>query len=80
MRASGSKNAGRRRIAEPPQRWIVLLRGQRLDDEAMSTGLDKYDLQKMLHENMEELQASPVIKMGVFSGVISKSGRAKQAN
>jgi uncharacterized protein (TIGR02722 family) len=33
-----------------------------LDDEAMSTGLDKYDLQKMLHENMEELQASAVIK------------------
>ncbi len=33
-----------------------------LDDEAMSTGLDKYDLQKMLHENMEELQASPVIQ------------------
>jgi len=33
-----------------------------LDDEAMSTGLDKYDLQKMLHENMEELQASAVVK------------------
>lgn len=33
-----------------------------LDDEAMSTGLDKVDLQKMLHENMEALQSSPVIK------------------
>jgi uncharacterized protein (TIGR02722 family) len=33
-----------------------------LDDEAMSTGLDKRDLQKMLHENMNALQASAVIK------------------
>lgn len=33
-----------------------------LDDEAMSTGLDKRDLQKMLHENMQALQASAVVK------------------
>ncbi|MBN2193572.1 MAG: penicillin-binding protein activator LpoB [Polyangiaceae bacterium] len=33
-----------------------------LDDEAFSTGLDKRDLQQMLHENMEALQASIVIK------------------
>jgi hypothetical protein len=33
-----------------------------LDDEAMSTGLDKRDLQKMLHENMEALQKSAVVK------------------
>ena len=32
-----------------------------LDDQAMSTGLDRRDLQKMLHENMNALQASPVI-------------------
>ena len=29
-----------------------------LDDEAFSTGLDRRDLQKMLHENMEALQQS----------------------
>jgi len=33
-----------------------------LDNEAMSTGLDRYDLQKMLHENMEALQAAPIIQ------------------
>jgi uncharacterized protein (TIGR02722 family) len=33
-----------------------------LDDEAMSTGLDKRDLEKMLHENMEALQASPLVR------------------
>jgi uncharacterized protein (TIGR02722 family) len=33
-----------------------------LDDEAMSTGLDRRDLQKMLHENMKALQASAVIQ------------------
>jgi penicillin-binding protein activator len=33
-----------------------------LDQEAYSTGLDKHDLQKLLHENMEALQKSPVIK------------------
>ncbi|MEI9952645.1 MAG: penicillin-binding protein activator LpoB [Pseudomonadota bacterium] len=32
-----------------------------LDDQALSTGLDRRDLQKMLHENMQALQASPVI-------------------
>ena len=32
-----------------------------LDDEAFSTGLDRRDLQKMLHENMEALQKSAVI-------------------
>jgi uncharacterized protein (TIGR02722 family) len=33
-----------------------------LDDEAMSTGLDKRDLQKMLNENMKAMQSSAVIK------------------
>jgi uncharacterized protein (TIGR02722 family) len=33
-----------------------------LDDQAMSTGLDKRDLDKMLHENMKALQASPIIQ------------------
>ncbi len=33
-----------------------------LDDEAMSTGLDRRDLQRMLHENMKALQAAPVIR------------------
>lgn len=32
-----------------------------LDDQAMSTGLDRRDLQKMLHENMDALQKAPVI-------------------
>jgi hypothetical protein len=32
-----------------------------LDDEAMSTGLDKRDLQKMMADNMKLLQASAVI-------------------
>ncbi len=33
-----------------------------LDDEAMSTGLDRRDLQKMLHENMAALQSSAVVR------------------
>lgn len=33
-----------------------------LDDQAMSTGLDKRDLTKMLHENMQALQASAVVQ------------------
>lgn len=33
-----------------------------LDDEAMSTGLDRRDLQKMLHENMAALQNSAVVR------------------
>jgi len=33
-----------------------------LDDQAMSTGLDRRDLQKMLHENMQSLQDSAVVK------------------
>lgn len=33
-----------------------------LDDEAMSTGLDKRDLQKMLHENMQALQTSAAVR------------------
>jgi hypothetical protein len=33
-----------------------------LDDEAMSTGLDKRDLARALHTNMEALQASAVVK------------------
>ena len=32
-----------------------------LDDQAMSTGLDRRDLQKMLHDNMQALQAAPII-------------------
>jgi penicillin-binding protein activator len=32
------------------------------DDQAMSTGLDKRDLQRMLSENMNALQSSAVIK------------------
>jgi penicillin-binding protein activator len=35
---------------------------QGLDDEAMSTGLDRRDLQKLMHENMKALQASAVIR------------------
>jgi penicillin-binding protein activator len=31
-----------------------------LDDPAMSTGLDKRDLQKLMHDNMEAFLASPV--------------------
>jgi uncharacterized protein (TIGR02722 family) len=33
-----------------------------LDDEAMGTGLDRRDLQLMLHENMESLQSSALVK------------------
>ena len=33
-----------------------------LDDQAMGTGLDRRDLQKLLHENMKALQASPVLQ------------------
>jgi penicillin-binding protein activator len=33
-----------------------------LDEQAMSTGLDKHDLQKLLHQNMEALQNSAVVK------------------
>jgi uncharacterized protein (TIGR02722 family) len=33
-----------------------------LDTEAMSTGLDKRDLEKMLHENMTALQKAPIIQ------------------
>jgi penicillin-binding protein activator len=33
-----------------------------LDDQAMSTGLDKRDLQRMLHDNMQALQSSAVIR------------------
>lgn len=33
-----------------------------LDDEAMSTGLDRRDLQKMLHENMMALENSAVVR------------------
>jgi uncharacterized protein (TIGR02722 family) len=33
-----------------------------LDDEAMGTGLDRRDLQLMLHENMESLQTSALVK------------------
>jgi uncharacterized protein (TIGR02722 family) len=33
-----------------------------LDDEAMSTGLDKRDLERMLHSNMEALQKAAVVR------------------
>jgi uncharacterized protein (TIGR02722 family) len=33
-----------------------------LDDQAMSTGLDRRDLERMLHENMQALQGSAVIR------------------
>jgi uncharacterized protein (TIGR02722 family) len=33
-----------------------------LDEEAMGTGLDRRDLQKMLHDNMDALQSSAVIQ------------------
>jgi len=33
-----------------------------LDDQAMGTGLDRRDLERMLHENMQALQSSAVIK------------------
>lgn len=33
-----------------------------LDDEAMGTGLDRRDLKQMLHENMESLQSSALVK------------------
>jgi uncharacterized protein (TIGR02722 family) len=33
-----------------------------LDDQAMSTGLDRRDLEKMLHENMEALKRAPVVR------------------
>src|SRR4029077_4005968 len=33
-----------------------------LDTSAMSTGLDRRDLQKMLNENMEKLRTSPVVQ------------------
>jgi hypothetical protein len=33
-----------------------------LDDEAMSTGLDRRDLQKLLHENMQALQRAAVVR------------------
>jgi penicillin-binding protein activator len=33
-----------------------------LDDEAFSTGLDRKDLQQLLHKNMESLQGSAVIE------------------
>lgn len=33
-----------------------------LDEEAMGTGLDRHDLQKMLHDNMNALQSSAVVQ------------------
>ena len=33
-----------------------------LDDQAMSTGLDRRDLQKLLQENMKALESAPVVK------------------
>ena len=33
-----------------------------LDDQAMSTGLDKRDIDQLLHENLKALMASPVAR------------------
>jgi uncharacterized protein (TIGR02722 family) len=33
-----------------------------LDDAAMSTGIDKHDIEQLLHENLKSLMASPVAK------------------
>lgn len=33
-----------------------------LDDDAMSTGLDRRDLQRLLHDNMSALEASAIIR------------------
>src|SRR5882672_1967431 len=33
-----------------------------LDEEALGTGLDRHDLQKMLHDNMNALQSSAVVQ------------------
>src|SRR5258706_13330238 len=33
-----------------------------LDDQAMGTGLDRRDLEKLLQENMKALESAPVIK------------------
>jgi uncharacterized protein (TIGR02722 family) len=33
-----------------------------LDEEAMGTGLDRRDLQKMLHDNMDVMQSSAIVK------------------
>ena len=33
-----------------------------LDEEALGTGLDRHDLQKMLHDNMDSLQTSAVVQ------------------
>ncbi len=33
-----------------------------LDDQAMSTGLDRRDLQRLLQENMKALESAPVLK------------------
>src|ERR1700753_4206034 len=35
-----------------------------LDEEALGTGLDRHDLQKMLHDNMDPLQTSAVVQRG----------------
>ena len=35
---------------------------QGLDDQAMSTGLDQRDLDKLLRENLTELQSAPILK------------------
>src|SRR4051794_17092124 len=33
-----------------------------LDDQAMGTGLDKRDIEQLLHENLKSLMASPVAR------------------
>jgi penicillin-binding protein activator len=43
----------------------VYVRGSQvegLDDQAMSTGIDKRDIEQMLHENMKSLMESPLAK------------------
>jgi hypothetical protein len=39
-----------------------------IDDPAMSTGLDKRDLQKLMHENMEAFVSSPLVGEWSASG------------
>ncbi|EYF00765.1 penicillin-binding protein activator LpoB [Chondromyces apiculatus] len=39
-----------------------------LDDQAMSTGLDKRDIDQLLHENLKALMASPVARQWAADG------------
>lgn len=39
-----------------------------LDDAAMSTGIDKRDIEQLLHENLKSLMASPIAKAWAHEG------------